>query len=219
MREEHVCCHDCSTADVPLILQFPADHVDSISCNLDHLVGPWHQAHGMKAGLLRAEPIICVQIERMIERQPDQIEKCSCAIDLEHETMLPVFLDAGTQCELLSYIPVAAAIHHGLDGAGHYQALLKIQPIVVAETKAAQWLVTQDNERPQPCWTIPQTLSQNTTLIWLVRTDCLQLPPFTNLPTTSFQADSHDVTAILALLHRTEDIAQTGSIAPSDPSQ
>ena len=176
---DQTCCHDRSTAEMPLILQFVDDHVNLPFCKLETLIGPWHQAAGMKTGLLHGAPILCVQIERMIDSNPDQIEKCSCAIDLDHETMIPIFSHAGTQCELLSYIPVAAAAHLGTDGAGHYQALLKIQPTVVKETSPVKWLVTQDNMSPQACWTVPAAISQNLTLIWMVRTDCLQLPPYT----------------------------------------
>lgn len=177
------------------------------------------EAHGMKTGLLHGAPILCVQIERMIDSNPDQIEKCSCAIDLDHETMLPIFSHAGTQCELISYIPVAAAAHLGIDGAGHYQALLKIQPTVVTETSPVKWLVTQDNKSPQACWTVPTEISQNLTLIWMVRTDCLQLPPYTDLPMEPPATDAHDVGDLLALLSKSVDATSSGSKAPSDTLQ
>ena len=206
VQADQTCCHDHSTAEMPLILHFLDDQVNLPVCTLKNLIGPWHQADGMKTGLLNGAPIICVQIEKMIERHPDQIEKCSCAIDLDHETMIPIFSHSGTQCELIS-------------GAGHYQALLKIQPTVVPEASPVEWLVTQDNVCPHPCWTVPTGLSQNLTLIWMVRTDCLQLPPYTDLPVEPVAPESHDVGDLLALLSKSADADSSGWMAPSDTLQ
>ena len=168
-------CHDCSHACMPVILQFTPQLSTMDVCKLDDLLHHWHQANGMRAALLRAAPIVCIHVDRLTASETGQIEKSSCAIELDAETTIPVFNATGTDCEPVSYLPIAAASHQGLDQAGHYQALLKIQPTVLS-AHPVQWLLTQDNQQPQACWEIPTGFRENLTVIWLIKADNIQVP-------------------------------------------
>ena len=132
----------------------------------------------MKTGLLTASEVVCVHIDRMYETQ-GCVTKSSCAISLESEVTFPVFSTGhALTCEMICYIPVAAAFHLGEDRSGHYQAILKIQPTVLNGPKPANWLITQDNDIALPVWGIPQTFAATLTVVWLIRSDCLQLPTY-----------------------------------------
>ena len=84
-------------------------------------------------------------------------------IDLESDIHLPVFEDAGMKHERVTYVLIAATAHLGLDGSGHYQTLLKVQPVDL-EGHSVRWLLTQDGQRPQPIWTPPKPFLQNLTI-------------------------------------------------------
>lgn len=165
------------------------------------------EAYSMKAALIQAPPLLCVQIDRLHATANGTVTKSSCEVSMEHEVCFPVFLsDQNLQCEMINYVPVAASAHLGTDQQGHYQAILKICPTVDAERRPITWLVTQDNIQAQGTWQVPTSLAQNITTMWLVRTDSLQLPVY--LPhvmmNPSENLDPPDDTAakILALLKK-----------------
>ena len=197
-------CHDRSHACMPVFLQFSPCMQNTSACQLNQLLHLWHQVDGMKAALLRAAPIVCLHLDRFIKNDHGEIEKCSCAVELEAETMIPCFDAKGIDCEPVLYIPVAAAAHQGIDQAGHYQALLKIQPTVLA-AHPAKWLLTQDGLAPQACWDIPAGFSENMTVIWLIRADCLQVP-FYVPPALDAPAPTDLETQILTLLGKTTSL-------------
>ena len=156
-------------------------------------------------------------IDRMIESAPGQIEKCSCAVDLDTEAMIPFFLARDTKCETVKYIPVAAASHQGADQAGHYQALLKIQPTVLS-AHPVKWLLTQDNMPPLACWDIPPGFRENLTVIWLIRADCIQIPFY--VPRANQNSPPADLaTQILTLLGQTGPLLPSDETAPSSTKQ
>ena len=171
--------HDqCAVKTMPILLQFTPSQAIHNTCMLQDLVNTWHQADSMKTGLLTASEVVCVHIDRMYETQ-GCVTKSSCAISLESEVTFPVFSTGhALTCEMICYIPVAAAFHLGEDRSGHYQAILKIQPTVLNGPKPANWLITQDNDIALPVWGIPQTFAATLTVVWLIRSDCLQLPTY-----------------------------------------
>ena len=150
----------------------------TLRCTLDQLLRTWHQEHGMPAALTKAAPMICLHVDRLFEGPSGQIEKSSCAIDIESEVTIPVFCNATLACSNVGYVLIAAASHLGIDAGGHYQAILKIQPMVTQDSRPAKWLLTQDNMRPCPTWRIPEVIMQNLNIAWLVRSDCIQLPQY-----------------------------------------
>ena len=169
-----VICQDHSHACLPLFLQFSQRLANMSERNLVELIRLWHQADGMRAALCRAAPIVCLHVDRMFESTSGQIEKSSCAINLDSDVMIPVFTGHSLDCTLIRYVPVAGVAHFGHDGAGHYQTLLKTQPGLIG-TQPMHWPITQDNIRPAACWHIPDIIRQNFTVTWMVRADCLQL--------------------------------------------
>lgn len=204
---EHVQCHDHSHGYMPLLLQFTPDLLMQDTCTFAQLVQTWHQANGMKAALMRAAPVICVQIDRLCTNQTGQIEKCSCAINLDSKMSLPVFCDDSLQCAMISYTLVSAASHFGIDAAGHYQAILKMQPTVAGNARPVQWLATHDNAQPVATWRLSPTLCQNITVAWFVRSDCLCLPLIPNCCAANETTDARATMAQIYELLRTDEMA------------
>lgn len=206
--------HDQSHACLPLFLQFPPDIAKRDSCTLTDLMTHWCQVDGMKAALLRSAPIICVHVDRMIDSSDGQIEKSSCAIDVDTGTAMPHFIAEDLQTDTAEYILIAAAAHLGIDAAGHYQAALKVRPTVQSEDSAIQWLITQDHCKPAPAWQIPILMQRNFTVLWLLRTDCLTLLSYHAAMPGLDPADQDDVLEenILTLLR--SDVSQS-TVAPS----
>lgn len=152
-----------------------SDQAHSTATMCQHL----REAYSMKAALLSAPPLICVQVDRLYVNADNQVTKSSCEVSLDMEVSLPVFLSSqNLSCEMINYVPVAASAHLGHDQQGHYQAILKVSPTLVAEHQPIQWLVTQDNELAQGHWTVPTPLAQNITTLWMVQTDSLQIPAY-----------------------------------------
>ena len=201
---EAAICQDHSHACLPLFLQFSQRLANMSECTVAELILLWHQADGMRAALCRAAPIVCLHVDRMFESTTGQIEKSSCAINLDSDVMTPVFTGTSLDSTLIRYVPVAGVAHFGHDGAGHYQSLLKIQPGLHG-TQPMHWLLTQDNVCPVAIWRIPDTIRQNFTVIWMVRADCLQLPEYRAVPApaVSTAAPSEAELALLALLQVT----------------
>ena len=176
--DKEVSCVDCGSQHMPLFLQFTPALATQDSCPLASLIRHWHQVDGMRTALVEAAPIICLHIDRLFQDDAMTVQKSSCVVDLEHDVMIPVFCNQSASCESVGYVAIAAASHLGQDQAGHYQAILKLQPGVIKHTYPIRWLVTQDNEPPMPTWHVPDPLQCNITAVWLVRSDCLQLPVY-----------------------------------------
>ncbi|CAL1165275.1 unnamed protein product [Cladocopium goreaui] len=212
-QKGRVQCMDQGDQYMPLFLQFPPAVAQSSSCKFDQLILHWCQAYGMQTALTRAAPLLCLHVDRLHEGLNGQIEKSSCAIDIESELTIPVFCNATLEQEHVSYVLIAAASHLGQDAAGHYQAILKIQPVVTQESKPAKWLLTQDNQRPSPIWRAPDLFMQNMTIAWLVRSDCIQIPQY--FPDFAKVEEAVDPTQQILALLRPDSTA----MAPSDIPQ
>ena len=96
-------------------------------------------------------------------------------INVDTPCIVPVFQGAGLTHEPVEYQPVALMAHLGHDQGGHYRAGLKLAPTLVDMTTPAEWLLTDDWVHPTPTWRIPSWMLRNTTVIWMVRTDCIRL--------------------------------------------
>ena len=167
--------HDVGSCFQPTTLQFTHDMQQRGHCSINAMITAWHEEHSMHAALLVAAPCVCLYIDRFFQGSGGAIEKCLCQLDLDSEVNLPVFNSDGLQCESCGYIPTAAILHVGQDRAGHCRALLRMQPAITLSGTPAKWLLTEDDEKPTPIWRIPDWCEQNLLVIWLTRTDCLQL--------------------------------------------
>ena len=217
--EEQVRCQDTGASTMPLLLQFPIEIATKPQCRLDQLVSFWCQAYGMQAALLSAAPIVCVHIDRMFENESGQIEKSGCVINLDSETILPIFCDASLKHDFATYVLIAAATHLGVDRAGHYQALLKVQPTVTDGVRPIQWLLTQDNQRPEPIWRVPLLFLQNMTVAWLMRSDCISLPLYTEAPLAASPDFAKDPEQQILELLQSTTAALNPKMAPSGAMQ
>ena len=170
--------HDIGSCYQPITLQFTHDMQHRGHCSIHDLITAWHEEHSMRAALIAAAPCVCCHIDRFYQGSGGTIAKCLCQMDLDSEVNLPVFTSAGLNCAPCSYSPTAAIIHMGQHGAGHCRALLRMQPGITPHGTPAKWLLTEDDEMPQPIWRIPDWCEQNLMVLWLTRTDCLHLPRY-----------------------------------------
>ena len=132
----------------------------------------------MTTALMTSPPCLIVHVDRYLQLESGTIIRCTSHVDLETEVAMPAFSRSDTRTALTGYIPVAAAAHMGQDKAGHWQAILKGQPMVTMRGKPAAWLMTNDEISPEPIWQIPSWLASSLTEIWMIRTDCLMLQRF-----------------------------------------
>ena len=100
--------------------------------------------------------------------------KNTATMDIDTEILLPVFVDDSLEISHLEYTMVAAQAHFGQDGSGHYRSAMRMQS-VAATGRALRWLLTDDWSRPQAFWDLPAWFCQNINLVWVVRTDQLNL--------------------------------------------
>ena len=131
----------------------------------------------MSTALLTAPVCLCLQIDRYCTAPDGQLVVGDCCLDLETEVSMPVFASTGLRCDMVGYIPIAAVLHVGHDLAGHCQAVLKMQP-TISSGSPANWLLTNDDCRPTPIWQVPEWMLRRLCVLWLIRTDCLQLPSY-----------------------------------------
>ncbi|CAL1151582.1 unnamed protein product [Cladocopium goreaui] len=205
---------DQSQACMPLFLQIPANLAFQTNCTLEDLLQHWCQVDGMRAAMLQAAKIICIHVDRLVSTS-GQIEKSSCAIDVDTGIAIPHFVEDTLHQATAEYVLIAAAAHLGIDAAGHYQAILKVQPAVISSSCAVQWLITQDHCKPKPVWEVPNTLKQNLNVLWLMRADSLRLPGYhCDTETTVIEPEAEEALEENLLMLLRTSTAET-SIAPS----
>lgn len=64
--------------------------------------------------------------------------------------------------------------HTGLDGCGHYRTALRLNP-AAASGRAIRWLLCDDWSAPNALWELPDWFNTQVTMLWVVRTDRLDL--------------------------------------------
>ena len=173
----------CTTMDSgctfsPIMLQITHAMQKRGTCSLTEMLLHWHQEQSMRTALLQAPPCLCLHVDRFYQSLTGEIMRSLCTLDLETEVILPVFTDSNLQCDRLGYVPIAGISHQGQDQAGHCRAILKLQPTISKNGTPMKWLLTEDAQTPEGVWQIPPWFQETVTVIWLVRTDCLQVPAF-----------------------------------------
>ena len=204
--------HDSNSNFMPIILYIPSHAHHTGHCQLASLVSAWSQELAMQTALMDAPVCLCLHIDRMYQDADNQAVKSMCRLDIDTEIMMPVFRPSGIACNTAGYIPVACIAHFGQDQAGHCKALLKIQPTVVPPGNPAAWLMTEDDQYPTPLWQFPSWFASNLTVVWMIRTDCLQLLSYSvrsDGTTTEAAPDDHSDQAFIHLLQ-----AQHGASLP-----
>ena len=170
----------------------------------------------MHKALLQAAPCLCIHIERHVQTDQNELQTSDCRFDLASEIAFPVFYDNSMKMTTAGYTPVAGLFHLGSDCAGHYRAALCMQPTVIDAFGAADWLLTEDGAPPAPVWKLPLWCQKSLTVVWLVRTDCVQLPTYPAAAhakiadtetSTAGPADTN--AALLQLLHAQKPVAET----------
>ena len=167
---------DSSAAHKPIVLTITHEMEFAGHATLPKMLSDWHQEYSMRAALREASTCLCLQVDRFYQNIHGSITKSQCSISLEREVSMPVYAADGMSVDRIGYLPVAGTAHLGSDGAGHCRAALRLQPAVGCDGHPANWLLTQDAQRPTPFWQLPDWFMQNLQVVWLVRTDCLQLP-------------------------------------------
>jgi hypothetical protein len=175
MENDSVCTVDSGGKYMPLWMHMDATTANAHSCDLTQLFSLWRQADGMQAALITAPVCLCLHIDRLTRDTTGRIHKSDCMINVDTPCIVPVFQGDGLTHEPVEYLPVALMSHLGQDKGGHYRAGLKLAPTLVDTTTPAEWLLTDDWVQPTPTWRIPPWMLRNTTVIWMVRTDCIRL--------------------------------------------
>ena len=174
-RDSVVTVADHHNQHTPICFQFPDYATLLPHCDLTALGTTWHQVDGMISALTNAAPGICIHLDRCMKGPRGRILKCASRLGSDEEVYLPIFLDAGLDFDHLGYTIVAMMAHVGTDGAGHYRAALKVQPLVISQVQPIHWLLTDDWRSPEAVWALPPWFESNITMVWMVRTDVLQL--------------------------------------------
>lgn len=169
---------DCSMACTPITLTLTTQMHIRGHALISDLFANWSQEQSMVAALLEASVCLCIGIDRFVRDEAGEVIRSMCNIDMDAEVNIPMFSDSQLQCDTIGYIPVAGILHCGLDLAGHYRAVMKLQPGLIAATQPANWMISDDGQLPTPIWQIPPDMRKLLTVIWLVRTDCVKLPVF-----------------------------------------
>ena len=173
----------------PLCLKFDAITVQCSLCNISTLARSWHQVDGMRSALLASSQCLCIHLDRCTIGPDLAVYKCDSKLQCDDTCLIPVFQDASMSVEFESYSIIALMAHLGGDGCGHYRAAIRVKQMVLGLTTPIEWVLTDDWRPPEPVWAPPSWMLQNTTMIWMVRTDLLALPSYptmTNPDSDSF---------------------------------
>ena len=134
---------------------------------------------------------------------------------------MPIFSSQDLTQTHADYIPVAAVAHLGLDRAGHCIAAMKMQPGLTMDHQPAQWLLTEDGEPPKPSWQLPHNFAANIVVVWVIRTDCLNLPRVhkANMTQSSVQTETAEGILQLILAQQRVTHAHEGSDEDALPKE
>ena len=160
----------------PVILQLIHPTAVDDTCAISDLFRAWHQVHGMKTALLEAAPLLCVHLDRMYQQDDGSLAKSLQKVDFLSPVHVPCFEGLDLRTSDVEYMIVSVACHYGHDGAGQYQAAMKLRPSVTGDTRPFQWMISQDDESDMLTWHVPERMVRNSTTFWMVRLDCLDLP-------------------------------------------
>ena len=177
---------DASARSCPLNLQFSTFQLQLRQSSIQSLVTVWCEANGMVAALLEPAACICIHVERCVATaKPPYVTKCTVLLDPEEDVMLPMFSSEGLDTDMIEYMVVAAQAHVGTDSAGHYRTALRIVPSVTKGIVPSAWLLCDDARVPEPVWMLPRWFMQHLTLLWLVRSDLVDLHCYADAATTT----------------------------------
>jgi hypothetical protein len=119
-------------------------------------------------------------------------------VQVDDFCLVPKFIDDTLRTEMIEYQIIALTAHLGEDRAGHYRSALRIAPSLPFQTRPAEWLLTEDWQRPSPVWHLPNWLRRCATIYWMIRSDCVHLLHYTN-PSDPGQDQTAQILALLPL--------------------
>ena len=199
---------DHSDNCIPIKLEFSLASDTSGTCTLSELVRVWRQVDSMSTALSNASICLCIQLDRFVQGTAGDIWRTECSVEFETALNFPVFASTELRTDSAEYQVVAGACHLGQDLAGHYRTFLKLQPGIDSTSKPFDWMVTDDDSLPVPVWGVPDWMKSTVTVLWLIRTDCLQLcsfvPPAPRMVTS--EMDPASSTDLLGLLEAQDGI-------------
>ena len=194
--------HDFGDRFMPLTLQIDPVYIHNDSIRLQDLLRCWHNELGMSAGLTSQSELICVHIDRFVQRPAGGVRKLRISINFQGTVNVPVFDQERVTCTWEAYQMVAAFAHFGTESHGHYQALLRA-PFSAADAEPAVWLHCDDGRQPQRCMDLPGGFAAGVTCIWLCHGDAVALPLLQAPQALSAQPVPRSKDDFLALLQDT----------------
>ena len=174
MQCENVLIHDRGDAHMPLFLQIQPHRTDHGIIRLADMVRSWNGELGMQAGLMRANDLLCLHIDRFVKDDRQEIRKLTIPVIFTGKIEVPEFATDGITCHWVPYFTVAVFAHFGADNAGHYQALLRIK-YSGKNPVHSSWMLCDDCRTPQLCHETPAGFHAGVTCVWLCREDTMEL--------------------------------------------
>ena len=168
--------HDFGDRYMPLILQIDPAYIHNDSIRLQDLIRCWHTELGMSAGLTFQSDLICVHIDRFVQRPAGGVRKLRISVNFHGTVHVPILAQEGVSCNWEAYQMVAAFAHFGTESHGHYQALLRA-PSAAADGEPADWLHCDDERQPQRCTALPGGFAAGVTCVWLCHGEAIAMPP------------------------------------------
>ena len=167
-------CNEFQPSTLQLDPNTDHDHV-----TLQELVNRWTAAHGMQTAMALSPDLICIHIDRFAQMtDAETLSKLTTGVGFFPGCSVPCF---DTCSDILVapsfYQVIAAVIHLGNAQNGHYRTLLRCDLRWNARNEFAQWLMTEDRQKPFVTSALPDWVWQNVTLLWLCRDSCANCYP------------------------------------------
>jgi hypothetical protein len=206
-QNDRIHVNDTSASNIPLHLQFDTHHANLTQCGLTALFNIWRQADGMVAALVDSPVCLCVHLDRSFYDLQGQLRQSECKIQIDDFCLVPTFMNDSMRTGLTEYQLVAMTAHLGEDGAGHYRSALRLAPSLPTEVAPAEWLLTEDWQRPQAVWHLPNWMRRSS-MYWLIRSDCVHLLQYV-CPSTEAWDQTQQILALLPLPKSESDATET----------
>ena len=162
--------HEKGSPHSPIKLSFFDLQADS--CSLQELIHVWHDAQGLFRAVKEVGDTLILAIDRHDLSHSKCLQHIACD---NHRILMPCFSNATGDVSMEPFVLCGVVFHLGQTPfSGHYRAGLKYK---------GHWLLYEDDTLPEKVATLPESVSRNTILFWLVK------PTVANVRTMNEEGD------------------------------
>ena len=162
--------HEKGSPYSPIKLSFIDLQADS--CYLQDLIHVWHDAQGLCRAVKEVGDTLILAIDRHDLSHSKCLQNIACD---NHRILMPCFSNATGDVSMEPFVLCGVVFHLGQTPfSGHYRAGLKYR---------GHWLLYEDDTLPEKVATLPESVSRNTILFWLVK------PTVANVRTMNEEGD------------------------------